>query len=222
MDFAFKSCTPKQRQVLLLALTFVIVVIIVLTCPDLATAIIIISALLGFYAAYEAAGRDRFVSNWASHHPPVPVRCEGGICPVKEGFNPLPGAPAPYAVTAAPGARPRNPGRYPGAVDIDEYDTEADYGHRDRTEGDGDRAPVGNPYNRGRISAPPAADACIDDEANDAEMDGDELMSFHGYARNDPERVTAGTMNRRRDLDKYLREEVTESEDREWWGRHEY
>jgi hypothetical protein len=28
-------------------------------------------------------------------------------------------------------------------------------------------------------------------------------------------------MNRRCDLDKYLREEVEEEDDREWWGRHE-
>ena len=34
-------------------------------------------------------------------------------------------------------------------------------------------------------------------------------------------RVTAGTMNRRRDLDKYLREEVEMAENERWWGRNE-
>jgi len=33
--------------------------------------------------------------------------------------------------------------------------------------------------------------------------------------------VTAGTMRRQRDMDKYLREEVAEAEERYWWGRHE-
>jgi hypothetical protein len=116
---------------------------------------------------------------------------------------------------------PAGPGRYPGAIDIDEYDTEAVYGHRDLTEGDADGVPVGNPYNPGRVSYPPAAEACIDDEANDAEIDADELNTYHVRARNDDTRVEAGTMNRRKTLDKYFREEVEEAEDREWWGRHE-
>lgn len=194
------NCTAEQKRVLFLALTFVLVVALVLMCPDAATALLVIGGLLAFCAAFTAAGRERDKGS--------------------EGFFPLPGAPAPYAV-ASTTASPPDAGPYPGAIDLDEYDTEAQYGHRDRTEGDGDYAPAGNPYNRGRISWPAAADACVDDEANDAEMDGDELMTYHGRARNDAERVTAGTMNRRRDMDKYFREEVEIAEQREWWGRHE-
>lgn len=230
MDFVRKMSAPSQKQVMLLALTFVVVMIIVMICPDAMTALVIIGALLGFYAAYVAAGAadgtgggfgaEPKAPRWASHHAPAAARCEGGVCPVKEGYNPLPGAPAPHALMSVSRA-PSDIGHYPGAIDADEYDSEAAYGHRDRTEGDNEGAPAGNPFNRNRVSFQPAADACIDDEANDAEMDGDELMTHHGRARNDPERVTAGTMNRRRDLDKYFREEVEEAEDREWWGRYE-
>lgn len=197
-----------QQGALFLALTFVLVIIIVLMSPDAMTALVIVGLLLGLALAYNSMGgrgRDR---DDDADSPPTS----------KEGFY-LPGAPAPYAVSA-----PRLPARqrsYPGAIDIDEYDTEPGLGHRDRTEGDNDFAPDGNPFNLNRVGASHAASACVDDEANDDELDGDERMNYQARSRNDPTRVTAGTMNRRRDLDKYLREEVDEEDDREWWGRHE-
>jgi len=200
MRSLLKNCTEGQRKVLFLALTFVLVVVLVLMCPDAATSLLAIGGLLAFCAAFAAAGRD------------------------PEGFFPLPGAPAPYAVAVPPVLRSppgENAGPYPGAIDPDEYDSEARYGHRDRGEDDGDFTPEGNPYNRGRTAWPAAAGACVDDEANDAEIDGDEGMVYNSLSRNDAERVTAGTMNRRRDLDKYFREECAMSETREWWGRHE-
>ena len=58
-------------------------------------------------------------------------------------------------------------------------------------------------------------------ESNDGEIDGDENMVNLSVLRNDPTRVISGTMNRRRDMDKYLREETEESENRQWWGRNE-
>lgn len=116
---------------------------------------------------------------------------------------------------------PSDRGHYPGAIDMDEYDTEGAFGHRDQTEGDMDSVPMGNPYNTGRISYPPAADSCVDDEANDGEIDADELNTYQARARNDATRVTAGTMNRRKDLEKYLEEELEEAYEREWWGRSE-
>lgn len=58
-------------------------------------------------------------------------------------------------------------------------------------------------------------------EANDEDIDGDEANTYQVRARNDMVRATAGTMRRQRDMDKYLREEVAEAEDRYWWGRHE-
>ena len=69
--------------------------------------------------------------------------------------------------------------------------------------------------------APTAAAAWVDDEANDMELDADEACGNNALSRNDATRVTAGTMNRRRDLDKYLREEVEMAENKRWWGRNE-
>lgn len=86
---------------------------------------------------------------------------------------------------------------------------------------DAPNAPEGNPFAYGKIATPAAASPCIDDEANDAEMDADELNTYQARSRNDQTRVDAGTMRRRRDLDKYLREEVDQYEDQWWWGRHE-
>ncbi len=136
------------------------------------------------------------------------------------------GNPAPHAVSAPARKLQGPPPVYPGAIDTDEYDTDEydtapGYGHRDRSEGDNDRAPAGNAYNPSRLGAPRAAGECLDDEANDDELDGDERMNYQANSRNDPLRATAGSMNRRRDLDKYLREEVEEEEDSRWWGRHE-
>jgi hypothetical protein len=202
-----KPLSAENRRIIFLALTFIVIVIVALLCPDAATALIIIGLLLGLAAAYQASGLAG--PRWAT----------GSQAP-REGYMPLPGAQAPYAV-ASMTAPLADAGRYPGAIDIDEYDSEAEYGHRDRTEGDNENLPRGNPFNTNRISYPPRAGACIDDEANDAEIDGDEGMVYQGTQRNDPTRVTAGTMNRRRDLDRYFREEVEEAEEREWWGRHE-
>ena len=95
------------------------------------------------------------------------------------------------------------------------------YGDRDQSRQDQWRTPYGNPYNTGREHAPTAAAAWVDDEANDMELDADEACGNNALSRNDATRVTAGTMNRRRDLDKYLREEVEMAENERWWGRNE-
>ena len=111
------------------------------------------------------------------------------------------------------------PQRYRGAIDIDEYDTEP--GHHDRDSDENDRAPYGNPFNLNRVGAPHAAGPCLDDEANDDELDGDERINYQALSRNDHSRATTGTMGRKTYLDSYIREEVTEEEGREWWGHHE-
>lgn len=117
---------------------------------------------------------------------------------------------------------------YPGAVDLKEFEVDTDssgdedswtYGHKDR--GRHEKLKEGNPYNKMRYSAPQAAEADIDDEADDYAMDGDERIVQNAQSRNDAERVIAGTMNRRKALDPYLREELEEEEDRRWWGQHE-
>ena len=91
-----------------------------------------------------------------------------------------------------------------------------------------DNRSQGDVYNFGRTAAPPgdsysasAIAGAAMTEANDEDIDGDEANTYQVRARNDMVRATAGTMRRRRDMDKYLREEVAEAEDRYWWGRHE-
>lgn len=199
---AFTRPSQKQGR-LMLALTIVVVLIVVFMCADPAVVAAIVAALVGFCAAYIVLGGQRGARDGSEHF-----------------FAPLPGAPAPYAVSAEP-RQAATEHRYPGAIDPDEYDSEAAYGHRDLTEGDNDYMPYGNPFNTGRISAPLAADACIDDEANDDQLDGDERNAYQVRSRNDATRVTAGTMNRRQDVDKFFREELEQEQDREWWGRHE-
>ena len=132
------------------------------------------------------------------------------------------------AQVAAPVAAPV---AYQGAIDSEINDdlewppTEMGDVNLNRMTGTFDRPAVsqdtaGNFYNYGRSDADSAA-VCIDNEANSDELDADELNTYQVRSRNDPVRATAGTMNRQRDIDRYLRNEVDEAEDRYWWGRQE-
>ena len=127
-------------------------------------------------------------------------------------------------------------GRYEGAIDGDidgDIDGESEWPptamgdvNLGKFAGTYDRAAAaqetaGGYYNYGRTGADAVPDPSIDNEANADELDADELNTYQARSRNDAVRVTAGTMNRQRDLDKYLREEVAEAEDRYWWGRQE-
>lgn len=55
-----------------------------------------------------------------------------------------------------------------------------------------------------------------------ADIDGDERVAAAARWRNDATRVTAGTMNRYRDVNRHVREELDEEGERVWWGRHEW
>ena len=112
---------------------------------------------------------------------------------------------------------------YPGSIMLDadsQWPANA-AGSRDRTRLDEAAAPAGNVYNYGRTAAEPTPEVCFDGEANDEEIDADEQNTYQVRSRNDEVRVVAGTMQRQRNVDRYLREEVEEAEDREWWGRDE-
>lgn len=202
---------------LFLALTFVLVIIVVMLCPDAKTAIMIVGLLFGFVFAYDVMVDGHALSTHrGGHH----IDSYGKFCCTVAPATSTLKRPV-RTVSHRDFGRPRG---YPGAIDPeDDYDTAQSLkeGHRDRAVGDNVFAPDGNPFNLNRVGAPYAASACFDDEANDDELDGDERINYQARSRNDPTRVTAGTMNRRCDLDKYLREEVEEEDDREWWGRHE-
>jgi hypothetical protein len=112
---------------------------------------------------------------------------------------------------------------YPGAIELDadsQWPASA-AGTRDQDRGDYAAAPKGNFYNYGRVSAPETAGPCADGEANADEIDLDEKNTYQVRSRNDPVRITAGTMRRQSEMDRYFREEVLEAEERVWWGRHE-
>ena len=52
-------------------------------------------------------------------------------------------------------------------------------------------------------------------------VDGDDRIRLQSCSRNDQTRAIAGSMNRLRYLDPYLREEVRDEEARPWWGRYD-
>ncbi|MFA6165792.1 MAG: hypothetical protein WC700_04190 [Gemmatimonadaceae bacterium] len=213
--------SASDRQ-LFLALTLVVVIVVALMCVDTTTAVVLIAFLLGLASAFFAVAPRR-----RREHCCGGAAADVEMASSREAFEPsaapLPGPRAPHALNApAPAAPPPRRPAYPGAVDFDDYDSEAAYGHRDQRVDDAVEASEGAPYNHGRVAYPQPPEPGYDDEANDAELDGDELNTVQARSRNDAQRVTAGTMNRRRDLDKYFREEVEAAEDQRWWGAHEY
>lgn len=62
---------------------------------------------------------------------------------------------------------------------------------------------------------------CFDNEANHADIGGDELMANYMTLRPDYQTSVKGSMNRRRMMDPYLREELDTEESIRWWGAHE-
>lgn len=227
----------EEHGMLFLALTFVLVIIVVMLCPDAKTALTIVGLLFGLVVAYGVmveghAAELHFGPRLAPRalRGKTRIASNGEFCCADDGLYLEKGpkvAPSGRMASCRGFGRSRG---YLGAIGPeDDYDTAQslnegplmDGGHRDRAVSDNAFAPDGNPFDLNRVGAPRAASACFDDEANDDELDGDERINYQARSRNDPMRVTAGTMNRRCDLDKYLREEVEEEDDREWWGRHE-
>jgi hypothetical protein len=137
------------------------------------------------------------------------------------------------ATTALPGAGPptmpvvpETPAvaGYPGAINFGKTISGSDQapalGHVDWDEEARAGVPEGNPYSQGRVSSPQAAGPCVDDDAV-AIYDGDELMAYHGRARNDPERVWVGITRRKALVSRFVKEELDETESSVWWGNHE-
>ena len=205
---AFDVSGKLPQETLFLLLTFIVIFIVMILSPDVTTALLIIGLLVGV-AVY-----------LRNQHEKLTYR-DSGVLPGSPDFpSGAAPAPAPFAPSGAP---------YRGAIDVDgktdmyalEYDEFGEYGHEDSPYSAAMSAPYGNPFDLDSIGSPAAARADFDDEANNDEMDGDERITYQQRSRNDPTRVTAGTMNRRKMLDPYLRGEVEEEADRPWWGRHE-
>jgi hypothetical protein len=200
------------QETLVLMLTVVMIFIIALLSPDATTAMLIIGLLMGIAFYLQKPRAD--TSNCGHSRKYVNI--------INRDVEPRYVTSAPRRVTSID--HDRYGMLYRGAIEVGEehdmYGLDYDeYGHADRNVNDS--TSYGNPFDRGRIHAPAAAGACPDDEANDDELDGDERITYQQRSRNDSTRVTAGTMNRRKMLDPYLRGEVEEEEDSPWWGRHE-
>lgn len=179
----------------------------------------------------------------------VPGYRPGGVTAARDSFSPLPGGHNPYAVfsawgeTGPPGGEALEGGApapydrakvplgspfgtaYAGAIEAEQRDVDTPgawaQGHHDRQAVTDYDVIDGNPFDVSRIASPQAAGACFDDEANDAEADVDEQNVNQVRSRNDETRVIAGIMNRTKWLTPYLKEELDEYENLNWWGRNE-
>lgn len=239
-------------QGLFLALTLVVMIIIILVTKDLTTAILIIGLITnyliisshltlikqrhengtttppgsrGHYNDDGTYSLGDYCEPYAPGSPSAPSSRPAAGGGGKEGYWPQPGAGPPHSVQVPKGL-PYDEG-YRGAIDAagdidhDSADT-APWGHPDRTAYGSDYMAVGNPYDLDRIGSPGAAPPGIDDEAIGGLLDADELNTYHARSRNDNTRVWAGAIRRKEFMDRYLREELEEEEDSQWWGRHEW
>ncbi len=137
-------------------------------------------------------------------------------CPPSTSVAP---AMPPAPLMRAPPCEP-----YPGAIDTARTcnsDSSQFGSYRDRDDCDNSRAPCGDPFVASRDFAPPSGSPCFDDEANDEEYDGDERNAYQARSRGDPIRAIVGSMNRLCDMNPFVREELEETADLQWWGRHE-
>ena len=189
-----------------IALTFVLILVVIIMSSDAPIlALIIIGLLIGFAVRSGGGIPMAFCScsppaRLQDH--PVPRGCPGVGHSRAGRYDRAPSDRAPRYLGAFNKAHNNDDGRDDGRT----YDSSSDDDDRD-----GDRD--------GGRDGKRACKRAYDN--NNDELDGDERMNYQSRSRNDPIRVTAGTMNRRQDMDKYLREEVEEEEGRVWWGRHE-
>lgn len=62
-----------------------------------------------------------------------------------------------------------------------------------------------------------------DNQCNHNNMiDGDERLAYHNINRNEPTRVINGMNNSYKNLNKYIKDEIDESEKMIWWNNLEY
>jgi hypothetical protein len=198
-----------------MALTMVVMLMIFITCGTQHTTLFIttLSLLFAVFSMYRMEKLASTAGSVAAASSAASGAATGGSTPSpsKDGFS-------AGKYDFLDDLRP-----YPGAIELDadsQWPASA-AGTRDRDRGDNAAAPKGNFYNYGRASAPEAASPCTDVEANADDIDADEANTYQVRSRNDPVRMTAGTMRRQIEMDRYFREEVLEAEERVWWGRHE-
>lgn len=209
--------SPAQA---LLGLTLLIIIVVALVAPDLAAALALAALVLVFYVLWlrgappgrgEGAGAAR--EPYATGAPTYERNPAIGLGYASS--RPSGGR------TAYPGAIRIDPGHAVSAAEHGAPDSYLWWGNVDALEADTAGLPYGNPYNTGRLAFPAAAGPCVDDMADDSELDGDEQITYQVRARNDPTRVTAGSIDRKNWFSQYVDEELGQAEARVWWGEHE-
>ena len=95
-------------------------------------------------------------------------------------------------------------------------------GHRDLKKYENINAAEGNIANITATNAPYAPAIPIYQEKNIQSIDYDEANSFQGLTRNDPLRPTVGIIARGSMMDGFLREELEDAEEKEWWGNGDW
>lgn len=222
---------PRGPQRYFLVLTFIVIVAIVLLADSFSDAILAVTLLSQFLiiTTLLTSIHDRHVDASDSDG-----GYGDGAATAGAGWLPPMGAGGP-AFTAEPrdGGEPfaTTPARGGGWASVDDIDdgllpgVSASYAPV-RSGADGPaftaEAAATNPFqlNRVRGAAEPApCDYSV--EAADV-MDSDRKTVEHVRWRHDPHRVAAGVMDRKRLMDKYVREELDEEEDSQWWGRWDH
>jgi hypothetical protein len=201
-------------------LTFLMIVLVALLSPDTTTAAALVGVFLAYACGYRLLTKKKKDGEQkegfepsppvVAAHPPPPTLADDSVA--------IAGGPAPYPGAIDPGERVGQEGLLP------EY---ARAGYRDARAGEA--VGEGNPYAiSSRTAVPGVAPRgcntfpCGDIEDNNDEITGDERIVNNSLPRNEPTRVTAGTLDRRRMMTKYLEEEVAADESSRWWGQHEY
>lgn len=229
-----------------LILTFIVMIVIVLTTRDLKssmiligliTSFLIISSQLTFLGDRHMTGGPSANRSAAGRPAVMPMDMSMAFSEaMTSGDRPSGEAmTSGGATTAPPGAGPPaflgvpetadDTAAYPGAIDFGtrgevDGDEAPALGHTDLYEAARDNTPEGNPFSAERVAAPQAAGPCVDDDAI-AIYDGDELLAIQARSRNDPERVWAGNYRRKAHVGRYITEELDEEENKRWWGAHE-
>lgn len=222
-----------SAQILYMALTFIVFVIIVLTAQSFSDALMMISLLSQFLivstlltSVHESTDATDLAATNVTW---LPAR--GSFEPDREGFTGRPLITPGTGISADAG---RGAAVYPGGL----HDIQSlvhDYGavgpagtgavyspmQAAATPSGADRpreASVGPMRSFETRPAPAPCDYGYAAESRNT-FDADRQMVEHGRWRNDPHRVVAGVMRRKEAIDRYVREELDEKEHEPWWGR---
>jgi hypothetical protein len=192
-----------------LALTFAVIVIIVLVSKKLTRAVVIVSLLTNFLIistqltliseksnilGKNSSGKSSGESSGKSSGK-TPKTVANALAPKTVASAPKTVASAPKTVASAAQqvSQEQKTPRYPGAINLGSGFV-------------GDIGPHAEPF---------------EDDFIIESLDDGELMAQQSLSRNDPERALAGITNRKALVERFMGEELDEAEDERWWGRHE-